>query len=120
MLNVVLGEDERNRTGAFHFEKDAFAYAAAHALLRSDAERFNAFWTLKEALLNAKGPGLNHAPSTFSVDRRSMRAAVPAVAPAMEPEPVHEWHWRAVGPRRTISFRWRWMPRITCETWSSA
>lgn len=33
-LNVVLGGDERNRAAAFHFEKDALSYAAAHALPR--------------------------------------------------------------------------------------
>jgi 4'-phosphopantetheinyl transferase len=179
VLNVVLDEDERERAAAFRFEKDALAYAAAHALLRwslslrygcaprkwrfardalgkpslaepttgsdlrfslshsdglvavalaegfdigvdaeamkvrsdlaevahecfsateqeqlaradvgfaTDAERFHAFWTLKEALLKAKGLGLNQAPNAFSVDLRSMRVVVP---PALAP--VHTW-----------------------------
>jgi 4'-phosphopantetheinyl transferase len=179
VLRTLLDEDERNRATAFHFEKDALAYAAAHALLRwslsvrygraprdwrfasdalgkpwlaepkaesgvrfslshtdglvavalcegfdigvdaeamkarsdlsevahecfsateqaqltqadagfaSDAERFYALWTLKEALLKAKGLGLNQPPNTFSVDLRSMRVAVPKAI-----EPAHEW-----------------------------
>jgi 4'-phosphopantetheinyl transferase len=180
VLNAMLGGDERSRAVAFHFEKDALAYAAAHALLRwglgvrygraprdwnftsdalgkpslaapmagrgirfslshtdglvavalcesfdigvdaeamklrsdltevahecfsaneqaqlaqadagfaSDTERFYAFWTLKEALLKAKGLGLNQPPNTFSVDLRSMRvAAMPTAI-----EPAHQW-----------------------------
>ena len=158
-LVATLDAGERSRAAAFHFEKDALAYAAAHALLRwslnaryghaprearsslshtdglvavavcegfdigvdaeamkansdlldiarecftdgeqaqlaqpdcgfaSDVERFYAFWTLKEALLKAKGLGLNQPPNTFSVDLRSMSAVVPQVL-----APAHEWH----------------------------
>jgi 4'-phosphopantetheinyl transferase len=178
-LGAVLGDDERSRAAAFHFEKDAMAYAAAHALLRwalgvryrraprewrfdadalakpavllpgadarlslshthglvaiglaegadigvdaeaikadsdhadiarecfsaaerkqlvrsvpgfaSEGERFYAFWTLKEALLKAKGLGLHQAPNTFTIDLRAMN--VQALPEALAP--VHEWH----------------------------
>jgi 4'-phosphopantetheinyl transferase len=179
LLDATLAADERSRAAAFHFERDALAYAAAHALLRwslsvrygraardwrfstgllgkpvpavpvadrdvrfslshtdglvavalcegfdigadaeamkagsdlpdiarecftaaeqaqmvqadsgfdSDVQRFYAFWTLKEALLKAKGLGLHQPPNTFSVDLRSLNAVVPAAL-----APVHQW-----------------------------
>lgn len=62
-------------------ERDQLAQADCG--FASDLERFYAFWTLKEALLKAKGLGLNQPPNTFSVDLRSMGADVPAaLAPA--------------------------------------
>lgn len=177
-LGAVLGDEERGRAAAFHFEKDAMAYVAAHALLRwalgvryrraprewrfgadalgkpsvlerdvdvrlslshtdglvaigltegvdigvdaeaikagsdladiarecfsagereqlarsvpgfpSEEERFYALWTLKEALLKARGLGLNQPPNTFTIDLRSMRVeAVPAAL-----APAHGW-----------------------------
>ena len=179
LLDAALGDEERSRASAFHFGKDAMAYAAAHALLRwslslryrraprewrfaagplgkpsvlepaadvrlslshtdglvavglaeeadigvdaeaikagsdladiaracfsageqaqlaqsgggfpSGVERFYALWTLKEALLKAKGLGLHQAPNSFTVDLRAMN--VPALPAALAP--VYEWH----------------------------
>lgn len=88
---------------------ECFSPSECEQLERTDAgfssemERFYAFWTLKEALLKARGLGLNQAPNSFSIDLRTLRVDVPdALAP------LHAWNLacRKATPAHLVSVAW--------------